>query len=90
MATTVLVLGSACGGDDGPDRATATPPRPVANFTAPTCTAGTACAFTADPSTDNVGVTGWAWDFNGDGTNEFTTKDASFTFPAAGYGPGHD
>ena len=86
MATTVLVLGSACGGDDG-GTGTGDTTAPVAAFTAPTCTAGTACAFTADPSTDNVGVTGWAWDFTGDGTDEFTTKDASFTFTAAGTVP---
>ncbi len=86
MATTVLVLGSACGGDDPPTGNENT--APVANFTAPTtCTAGTPCAFTADPSSDNVAVTGWGWDFNADLTDDATTKDASFTFPVAGTAP---
>jgi PKD repeat protein len=86
-ATAALILGSACGGGDGPPTDNDDTQAPVAAFTAPTCTVGTACAFTADPSTDNVGVTGWGWDFSGDGSNEFTTKDASFTFTAAGSVP---
>ena len=86
VATAVLALGSACGGDDPPPTGTDTT-APVAIFTAPTCTAGTSCAFTADPSTDNVAVTGWAWDFTGDGTDEFNTKDASFSFTNAGTTP---
>jgi hypothetical protein len=45
---------------------------------------GTPCAFTADPSSDNVGITGYGWDFNGDLTNDFTTEDASFTFGTEG------
>lgn len=85
VATTVLVLVSACGGDDPPTGGGNE--APVATFTAPSCTAGAACAFTADPSTDDNAVTGWGWDFNGDLTNEATTKDASFTFAAAGSVP---
>lgn len=85
-ATAVLVLGSACGGDDPPPTGTDTT-APVAAFTAPTCTAGTACAFTANPSTDNVAVTGWGWDFTGDLTDDATTKDASYQFAAAGTFP---
>ena len=80
-----VALGSACGGDNGPGPDENDPP--VAIFTAPSCTAGTSCAFTADPSTDDDAVTGWGWDFNGDLTNEATTKDASFTFAAAGSFP---
>lgn len=80
--TGTLTLASACGGDGG------TPPTenqpPVAIFTAPSCTVGLACAFTADPSTDDAAVTGWAWDFNGDLATDASTKDASFTFAAAG------
>jgi PKD repeat protein len=86
VATTVLVLGSACGGDDPPTGGGENE-APVAIFTAPSCTVGTACAFTADPSTDDEAVTGWGWDFNGDLTNEATTKDASFTFQAEGTVP---
>ena len=80
VATGALVLGSACGdgGGVGPN----TPP--TANFTAPTCIVGTACAFSASPSSDNAAVTGWAWDFNGDATADATSQDASFTFAAAG------
>ena len=81
VATGALVLGSACG-DGGGVEPNNQPP--VAIFTAPNCTVGVACAFTATPSTDDKAVTGWAWDFNGDATADFTTKDASFTFAAAG------
>lgn len=56
---------------------------PVANFTAPSCTVNVPCPFT-DASSDDVAVTGWSWDFNGDGTAEATTEDASFTYTAAG------
>jgi PKD repeat protein len=79
-----LALGSACG-DDGPGPDENDPP--VAIFTAPSCTVGTSCAFTANPSTDDNAVTGWGWDFNGDLTNEATTKDASFTFQTQGTVP---
>jgi PKD repeat protein len=75
-----LVLGSACGGDGG---GTGPNTAPVANFTAPSCTAGTACTFT-DASTDNVAVTGWDWDF-GDGTTPHaTTANAAHTYGASG------
>ena len=77
VATGILMLGSACG-DDPPTGNGNTAPN--AAFTAPTCTAGTPCAFTADPSSDNTAVTGWNWDFNGDAIADATTKDASFTF----------
>src|SRR5918995_2911812 len=77
-----VALGSACGGDNGPGPDENDPP--VAIFAAPSCTVGTSCAFTADPSTDDNAVTGWGWDFNGDLTNEATTKDASFTFQTEG------
>jgi PKD repeat protein len=76
--TGALVLGSACGGDGG--NGPTNPP--VANFTAPACTAGTACTFT-DASTDNVAVTAWDWDF-GDGTTHATTASASHTYAAPG------
>lgn len=70
------MLGSACGGGGtGPN----TPP--VANFTAPSCTAGAVCTFT-DASTDDAGVTGWNWDF-GDGTPHGTTAVATHTYATA-------
>jgi PKD repeat protein len=81
VTTGALVLGSACGDGGTPPTQNAAP---VAIFTAPSCTVGVVCAFTADPSTDDAAVTGWKWDFNGDQTDEATTKDASFTFAAAG------
>jgi PKD repeat protein len=76
--TGALVLGSACG-DDGP---TGSNTPPVANFTAPSCTAGVACTFT-DASTDDNAVTGWDWDF-GDATPHATTEDPAHTYAAAG------
>ena len=77
--TAALVLGSACGGDDGVGPNTP----PVANFTAPSCTVGVACTFT-DASTDNVDVTGWEWDF-GDGTlPHATTEVATHTYATVG------
>jgi PKD repeat protein len=77
--TGALVLGSACGGDGGTGPNTA----PVANFTAPSCTTGTACAFT-DASTDDVAVTAWDWDF-GDGTTPHaTTASPSHIYAAPG------
>lgn len=81
--TGALVLGSACGGDDGTGPNTP----PVANFTAPSCTAGVACNFTST-STDDNAVTTWSWDFDGAGTApNVTTAAASFTFAAAGTFP---
>ena len=85
VLTGTVTLASACGGDGG------TPPNenqaPVAVFSAPSCTVGVVCAFTANPSTDDVAVTGWNWDFNGDLAADATTKDASTTFAAAGTVP---
>src|SRR5215204_1748940 len=86
MATTVLVLGSACG-DDGPTDGGGDNAAPVAIFTAPSCTVGVACAFTANSSTDDVAITGFNWDFNGDLTADATTREASFTFAAEGTVP---
>ena len=77
--TAALVLGSACGGDDGD---TGPNTGPVANFTAPSCTEDVPCTFT-DASTDDVAVTGWDWDF-GDGTPHATTEDATHTYAEDG------
>jgi len=79
--TSILALATACGDGGG------TPPpdnvAPVANFTAPTCTLNVACTFTST-STDDVAVTGWSWDFNGDGTPDATTETAAYTYTTAG------
>jgi PKD repeat protein len=81
--TGALVLVSACGGDgDG-----GTPPpeneAPVANFTPPSCTVNVPCNFTST-STDDVAVTAWSWDFNGDAQPDATTANATYTFTTAG------
>lgn len=81
--TGLLVLASACGDGGG------TPPpdneAPVANFALPVppCTINVPCTFT-DASTDDVGVTGWSWDFNGDGTADATANIAPYTYTTAG------
>ena len=85
VATAVLVLGSACGGDDPPTGNENE--APVADFVAPSCTAGAACNFTST-STDDVAVTTWSWDFDGAGTApNVTTATASYTFTTAGSFP---
>ncbi len=86
VAMTVLVLGSACGGDDPPTGGENE--APVASFTAPTdCVAGVACNFTST-STDDEGIATYSWDFDAAGTApNGTTQSASFTFAAAGTYP---
>ena len=88
VATMVVVLGSACGGDDPPPNGVDENDPPVASFVPPTnCVAGTACNFTST-STDDEGVTTYSWDFDGAGTTPpVTTASASFTFAAAGTYP---
>jgi PKD repeat protein len=64
--TVILLLATACGGDDG---GVGPNSDPVADFTPGTCTAGATCTFT-DKSTDPDGnntITSRSWDF-GDGT----------------------
>lgn len=81
VVTGALVLASAC--SDGGSTAPPANVAPVANFTAPSCTINVPCTFTST-STDDVAVTGWSWDFNGDGTPDATTQDAAFTYTTAG------
>ena len=76
----MLVLASACsdgGGTPPPDNIA-----PVANFAMPPCTIDVDCSF-ASTSTDDAEVTGWSWDFNGDGTPDATTANASFRYLTA-------
>src|ERR1700732_2460482 len=76
VVTGTLVLASSCSSGAGtppPDNAA-----PVANFALPPCTISVACNF-ASTSTDDAQVTGWSWDFNGDGAPDATTANASFT-----------
>jgi PKD repeat protein len=80
VLTGTLVLASSCSDGSG------TPPSdneaPVANFVVPTCSANVPCPFTST-SSDDVEVTEWSWDFNGDNTPDANTASASFTYPAA-------
>jgi PKD repeat protein len=81
VVTGMLVLASACSSGAG------TPPpdntAPVANFDMPPCTINVACNF-ASTSTDDAAVTGWNWDFDGDGNPDATTANGAFTYTAAG------
>jgi PKD repeat protein len=56
---------------------------PLANFTAPACVATVACEFVST-SSDDVQVTEWSWDLNGDQAPDRDTETASFTYDAAG------
>jgi PKD repeat protein len=81
VLTGTLALASACG--DGADVSPPDNAAPVANFTVPPCTINVTCDF-ASTSTDDVAVTAWSWDFNGDGNPDATTANASFTYVTAG------
>ncbi len=86
VVTGTLLLASACGNDGitpPPDNPPAENAAPVANFAVPPCTINVACDF-ASTSTDDAQVTGWSWDFNGDGSPDATAANASFQFTAAG------
>ncbi|MFL5402590.1 MAG: PKD domain-containing protein [Gemmatimonadales bacterium] len=80
VSTVVLAAAWACGGDGGNVQPN-TPP--VANFTAPACTAGNPCTF-ASTSTDADGtITATHWDFADDQTSADGTSVAHL-FAAAG------
>jgi PKD repeat protein len=87
VTTTVLVLGSACGGD-GPGGGEQNQP-PVADFPIPTtCVANSACNFTSTGSSDDEAITTYSWDFDGAGTAPpVTTSAASYTFTSEGSYP---
>jgi PKD repeat protein len=76
-ATTVIVTWATACGDNGTDVGNP----PVANFTAPSCTAGTPCQFT-DASTPADEITSWSWNF-GDNTPLDTNQDPVHTFATA-------
>jgi PKD repeat protein len=77
----LLLVASACSDGAG------TPPpenaAPVANFDMPPCTIDVPCNF-ASTSADDAEVTGWSWDFDGDGTPDATTASFSFKYTSAG------
>ncbi|MDQ3208886.1 MAG: PKD domain-containing protein, partial [Gemmatimonadota bacterium] len=80
VGTGMLVLASACS-----DGAGTTPPdnvAPVANFAVPACTIDVPCDFVST-SNDDVQVTEWSWDFNGDGTADANKANFAFTYRTA-------
>jgi PKD repeat protein len=82
VVTGLLLLAASCSDNGGG----ITPPEnaaPVAIFAMPDCIINVPCDFVST-STDDVAVTGWSWDFNGDGTADATTADASYTYGTAG------
>src|SRR3954469_2759677 len=79
VVTGTLVLASSCSdGSSLSDNAA-----PVANFELPACRINESCEFVST-STDDAGVTGWIWDFNGDNTPDANTGPAAYTYTAAG------
>ena len=81
VTTAMLVMVSGCG-DDGSGTQPGGNQAPVADFEAPSCIVGAPCSFTSI-STDDVAVTEWSWDFNGDGTPDANTASASFIYSTA-------
>ena len=79
--TGTIVLASSCGDGSG------TPPTdneaPAAKFQLPACIANAPCTFTST-STDDVGITSYSWDFDGDDNPDATNATAEFTYPAPG------
>jgi PKD repeat protein len=81
VVTGTLVMASSCSEDSD-----LTPPEnaaPVANFELPACRIDESCEFVST-STDDAGVTGWSWDFNGDNTRDANTATAAYTYRTAG------
>ena len=81
VVTGTMLLASACSDGAG------TPPpdntAPVANFAVPPCIIDQPCDFVSS-STDDAGVREWSWDFNGDGTVDAQTANASYEYSEAG------
>jgi hypothetical protein len=75
--------GSGSGGsDDDPPPPGEDTTKPVASFTY-SCGNTANCSFT-DTSTDNVGVTGWSWTFEGGTPDASPQQNPSTTFGSAG------
>ena len=81
VVTGTLVLASSC--SEGSDLIPPENAAPVANFELPECTIDEACEFHST-STDDAGVTGWSWDYNGDNTPDANTATAAYTYRTAG------
>ena len=81
VVTGTLVLGSSC--SEGSDLIPPENAAPVANFELPACTIDEPCEFVST-STDDVAVTGWSWDYNGDNTPDANTATAAYTYRTAG------
>jgi PKD repeat protein len=74
-ATSILVLGSGCGGDGGGvEPGTA----PIASFTAPTCTTGVACTFTSTSTDADGTITTQVWEFGDGNTGSGATASNIF------------
>lgn len=80
LVTGTLLLATACSDGAG------TPPpdntAPEAKFEIPTCFADAPCTFVST-SSDDVEVTAWSWDFNGDNTPDASTATAAYTYETA-------
>jgi PKD repeat protein len=81
VVTGTLALASSC--SKGTDLIQPENEAPVANFELPACTINEACEFVST-STDDGGVTGWSWDYNGDNTPDANTATAAYTYRTAG------
>ena len=82
VTAAMLLMVSGCG-DDGSGTQPGGNQAPVADFEAPSCIVNVPCSFTST-STDDVAVTEWTWDFDGDGLPDETGATASFIYSTAG------
>lgn len=60
------------------------PDLPVANFTSSQVCQGEATVFTDVSAVASGSITGWEWDFDGDGTIDASSSSPSYTFPSYG------
>lgn len=59
-------------------------PVPVINISANTVCQGNQTTFSNSSSIPSGSITGWAWDFNGDGVTDNSTANPGNNFPASG------
>lgn len=59
-------------------------PAPVLNVTANTVCGGSATSFINTSTIPSGNITGWSWDFNGDGIVDNTSQSPTYTFPSSG------